>query len=42
MYKVPYSYYKFIKFVGEEYQACWGKISSYEERKGISWLWGTI
>ena len=24
------------------YQVCWGRISSCEERKRLSWLWGRI
>ena len=27
---------------GLVYQVCWGRISSCEEGKGISWLWGRI
>ena len=27
---------------GGVYQVCWGRISSCEEKKKISWLWGRI
>ena len=39
VYKVPYSPPLGME---EVYQTCWGRLSSYEVGKGISWLWGRI